>query len=156
MKYRSRYRATFAISIAAFVASCAATDTFVSSPTVNLTSVELASASLTHQTFHLGFDVDNPNPFPLPVTAVEYYVLFDDEKFAGGETSGSFIVPARGQDAFMISVDLDALGSATRFVSLFRRGVHDQVNYELRGNLSVDIPFSRPIPFSSTGVIRVD
>ena len=118
---------------------------------MNLTSVELASASLRRQTFNLGFDVDNPNPFPLPVKAVEYRVLFDDEKFAGGETAGSFTVPAQGQDVFMISVDLDLLGSATQFASLLRRGMPEQVNYELQGSLTVDIPFTKPIPFSSTG-----
>jgi hypothetical protein len=30
------------------------------------------------------------------------------------------------------------------------------VNYALKGSLTVDIPFTRPIPFSSTGVIRVN
>jgi len=65
-------------------------------------------------------------------------------------------VPAGGQDAFMISVDLDSLNTATQIATLFRRGVPEQVNYQLQGSLTVDIPFTRPIPFSSTGVIVVD
>jgi LEA14-like dessication related protein len=138
------------------VTACAGTGALVSSPTVNLRSVELASASFSRQTFRLSFDVDNPNPFPLPVTGIEYRVLLDDERFAGGETAGSFIVPARGRDAFMISVDLDVLGSAMQFASMFSGGAPGQVHYELQGSLSVDIPFTRPIPFSSTGVIDVD
>jgi len=155
MKQWVIYRTMGATLIAACIAACAGTETLVSSPTVNLTSVKLASASFNRQTFHLGFDVDNPNPFPLPVKAVEYRVLFDEERFAGGETQGSFTVPAGGQDAFMISVDLDVLNSATQFASLFGRGLPEQVNYELQGSLTVDIPFTRPIPFSSTGVISV-
>jgi LEA14-like dessication related protein len=83
-------------------------------------------------------------------------VLLDDERFAGGSTEGSFTVPAGGQDAFMISVDIDFLNTATQIASLFRGGVPEQVNYELQGSLTVDIPFARPIPFSSTGVIDVD
>ncbi len=142
--------------IAACISACAGSGVLINSPTVNLTSVELASASFSRQTFHLGFDVDNPNPFPLPITAVEYRVLFDNERFAGGETKAGFTVPARGRDEFVISVDLDVLGSASQVASFFNRGMPEQVNYELQGNLTVDIPFARPIPFSSTGVIHVD
>jgi LEA14-like dessication related protein len=156
MNDRNRLR-TLALSLVATgLCSCASTDTLISSPTVNLTSVELTAISLKRQTFNLGFDVDNPNPFPLPVKAVEYRVLFDDERFAGGETTGRFTVPARGQDAFVISVDLDFMSTANQFASLLRKGVPEQVNYELQGNLTVDIPFARPVPFSSTGVIDVD
>jgi LEA14-like dessication related protein len=156
MHDRTRGR-TFAIGFTVTcLAACASTDTLISSPTVNLTSVELTAISLKRQTFDLGFDVGNPNPFPLPVKVVEYRVLIDDERFVGGETEGSFTVPAGGQDAFIISVDLDFLNSATQIASLFRRGVPEQVNYELQGSLTVDIPFARPIPFSSTGVIDVD
>jgi len=156
MKHRARYRMISVVAVAASLAACAGTGRLISSPTVSLTSVELASASISRQTFNLAFDVDNPNPFPLPVTAVEYRVLLDDERFAGGETAGRFTVPARGQDAFVISVDLDVLGSAMQLASMFSRGVPEQVNYQLQGSLTVDIPFARPIPFSSTGVINVD
>jgi len=156
MKQRIRYRTFSVIAIAASLAACAGTEALIRSPTVNLTSVELASASFSRQTFNLAFDVDNPNPFPLPVTGVEYRVMLDDERFAGGETIGSFTVPARGQDVFMISVDLDVLGSAMQFASMFRGGMPEQVNYQLQGSLTVDIPFTRPIPFSSTGVINID
>jgi hypothetical protein len=33
--------------------------------------------------------------------------------------------------------------------------MREAVSYELQGNLTVDIPFSKPLPFSSTGVIQV-
>lgn len=155
MHNRSGSRVFAIVLIAASLSACASTDTLISSPTVDLTSVELTAISLKRQSFNLGFDVANPNPFPLPVKAVEYRVLFDDERFAGGTTEGSFTVPAGGRDAFMISVDLDVLNTATQIASLFRRGVPERVNYELQGSLTVDIPFARPIPFSSTGVIDV-
>lgn len=156
MKQRTTYRSGGIVLITIYLTACAGTGTLVSSPTVNLTSVELTNVSLRHQTFNLGFDVANPNPFPLPVRAVEYRVFFDDERFAGGETEGSFTVPARGQDEFTISVELDFVNTATQIASLFRRGVPELVNYELQGNLTVDIPFTKPIPFSSTGVIQLD
>lgn len=137
------------------LASCASTETLVSSPTVNLSSVDLKKVDFRRQTFLLGFDVSNPNPFPLPVKSLTYQVLFDDQKFAGGEASSSFVVPARGDDQFAISVDLDILNSATQLASLLDNGAPEQVTYSLRGSFTVDIPFTRPIPFSSSGVIQV-
>ncbi len=135
--------------------ACATTGALISSPSVDLTSVRLEKVSLSQQTFLLGFDVDNPNAFPLPIRAIEYTVRFDDEKFAGGATEGNFTIPARGQDEFAISVDLDFLSTASQLSSLLRRGVPDTVNYELEGRLTVDIPFAQPLPFSSSGVIDV-
>lgn len=155
MDYLTGIRTALVIMLATGVASCAGMGTLVKSPTVSLSSVELASASFSRQTFHLGFAVDNPNPFSLPVKAVEYRVYLDNERFAGGETVGDFTVRAHGQDAFTISVDLDFLGSASRLTSLLRGGMPDTVDYELQGRLTIDLPFVQSIPFSSTGVIQV-
>ena len=153
MNARISYHSLLALIM--ILSGCAGSETLVSSPTVSLSSVELERADFRQQTFLLAFDVSNPNPFPLPVKSMSYRVLFDDEKFAGGEAAGSFTVPARSDDEFMISVDLDILNSASQFASLMQNGVPDQVNYALEGSLTVDIPFTRPIPFSSSGVIRV-
>lgn len=149
------YSQLLVILTACVLSACAGTGTLIDSPTVSLTSVRLADVSFSRQTFHLGFDVDNPNPFPLPIQAVEYRVMLDEEKFAGGETEGRFTIPARGHDDFTISVDLDVLNTAAQLSSLLLGGMREAVSYELQGNLTVDIPFSKPLPFSSTGVIQV-
>lgn len=138
-----------------FFSACAGTSTVVDSPTVELVSVELSEANFSRQTFLLGFDVSNPNPFPLPVKAIKYRVLLDEEKFAGGETEGSFTVPARGDDEFVISVDLDFLNSTPQLASLLRGGLQEDLGYELQGSLAIDIPLVKPIPFASTGVVKV-
>ena len=137
------------------LSACAGTGTVIESPSVNLTGVELTSANFQSQTFLLRFDVSNPNPFPLPVKAVEYRVDFDDEKFADGKTQGSFTVPARGDDSFAISVELDFLSSAKHLASLFQGGFRENISYDLKGSLAVDIPFVHPLPFSSSGVINM-
>jgi LEA14-like dessication related protein len=135
--------------------ACAGTETLVATPRVELTGVELESASLDRQTFLLSFHVNNPNSFPLPVSSIRYRIMFDDQRFAGGETAASFTVPARGEDRFAISVELDILGSASHVTSLLAGGVPDHVKYRLDGSLAVDIPFTRPLPFSSSGAIQV-
>ena len=149
------YRFISCIVAVLILSGCAGTATLVDAPHVRLTSVELESMNFSRQTFLLGFDVSNPNPFPLPVKMVSYRVMFDDQQFAGGETVAAFTVPAGGTDAFQISVDIDILNSATYMSSLLQGGVPDHVSYELQGSLAVDIPFTRPIPFSTSGVIDI-
>lgn len=137
------------------LSACAGTGSVIDSPRVDLTGVELTAANFQRQTFLLNFHISNPNPFPLPVTAVDYEVIFDDKKFAGGETQGSFTVPANGVDSFAISVDLDFLSSATHLKSLMSGGLRENIAYELRGRLAIDIPLVKPIPFSNSGVINM-
>lgn len=140
---------------ALLLSACASTGTVVQQPDVVLTGVELTSASFRRQTFVLSFGIHNPNAFPLPVEAVDYEVLFDSQKFASGQTKGRFKVPAHGDGAFAISVDLDILSSATHFRSLMSGGFEENMTYELRGELAVDIPLVKPIAFSNSGVINM-
>ena len=155
MKCIENFRNHYALFAAASLLACAGTGSVIDSPQIDLTKVELTSANFRQQTFLLSFDVSNPNPFPLPVKAVEYHVMIDDEIFAGGETQGSFTVPARGEETFAISIDLDFLSSATHLTSLFRGGFQENVRYELKGHLAVAIPLVKPLPFSSSGVINI-
>ena len=155
MMANATFRPLPVLLLAALLSSCASTGSFVQTPDVDLTGVELTSANLRRQTFNLRFHVSNPNPFPLPVRAVSYQVRFDNEKFAGGKTSGSFSVPASGDESFAISVELDVLNSAAHLSSLLRSGLRDNIDYELKGKLEVDIPLVKPLPFSSSGSISM-
>ncbi|MGH8167665.1 MAG: LEA type 2 family protein [Woeseiaceae bacterium] len=137
------------------LASCATTRPSIQPPAVTLTSVELDSIGMGAQSFLLGFSVSNPNPFPLPVKSIRYDILLDNQKFAGGETQGDFVVSARGDGKFVIDVELDLLQTVSQLRSLLAGAMRETVEYELQGSLAVDIPFARPIPFSNSGVVRV-
>jgi len=137
------------------VAACATTADLIKSPTVNLTGVELTKLGFSKQTFMLEFDVSNPNPFALPVQSLDYAVSLDGTRFAGGKTGAAFTVPARGDNRFAISVDLDALTTATQIRALLKDGMPDDVPYALDGSFTVDLPFARPIPFSASGVVEL-
>jgi len=155
MLQTNRNRPVLSLAVALCLAGCAGTETLVDAPSVSLSGVRLQAANLRSQTFLLEFDVGNPNPFPLPVRAFDYRVMLDDHRFAGGEATGRFSVPARGEETVTISVDVDMLSSATQIASLVQGGVPDRVSYALEGALTVDIPFTRPLPFSSSGIIDV-
>ena len=145
-----------AILAAAFwLSGCASTESFVQTPAVNLTSVELDKISINGQTFLLGFDVENPNAFPLPVKMISYRVMLEGRKFAGGEARCDIMIPARGDGAFVMSVELDLLQTRDDLASIVRNGVSGDIGYELAGSLTLDIPLTQPIDFSSAGTVAV-
>lgn len=144
-------------SLAAFAAisACAGTGSIVSSPVVRLMSIEMTSVDFDRQTFLLSFDVSNPNPFPLPIRSVRYRVRLGEQRFASGETQGNFTVPADGNGAFAISVELDLLRTTSNISSLIRTGMSRDFDYELSGSFAVDIPFAKPLEFKSGGNIEM-
>ena len=148
-------RAVALLTVTSCLSACAGTGSLIASPSIDLTGVELTSVNFQRQTFLLSFEVSNPNPFPLPVKAIEYRLTFDEEKFADGKTQAGFTVPAGGNDSFAISVDLDILKSATHLTSLFGGKFRENVRYELQGRLAVDIPLVQPLSFSSSGVVNM-
>ena len=140
---------------AAMLTSCASLEDVVSAPGVELTEVHVETLDLKQQTFLLEFDVVNPNPFPLPVSTVAYGVSLDGHRFASGETTSSFIVPAGSEGAFIISVDLNLLQTAPELLFIVRDAVHRDIPYALEGRLGVDIPAVRPVRFETEGTIRL-
>lgn len=140
---------------ACVLTACASTDALIDAPNVSLTKVQMTDANFSGQTFLLGFDVINPNPFPLPVTAVIYGVQLDGYRFASGSTVGGFTVPAKGGEEFAIRVELNLLKTAPQLLHIVHDGVKRDIPYELKGHLGVDIPFVKPVIFESSGEIRL-
>jgi len=140
---------------ASLLAACASTGNVISAPDVSLRNVQLTELSFSGQTFLLGFDVTNPNPFPLPISRVSYGVELDGHRFATGKTEGGFIVPASGDGEFAISVQLNLLKTAPQLLFIVRDGAKQDIPYELKGKLGVDIPFTEPVSFRSSGEIRL-
>ncbi len=137
------------------LSDCASTGNLIEAPSVSLTGVRVTEIELSGQTFLLGFDVTNPNPFPLPVSAVSYGVVLGGYRFASGETAGGFTVPASGQGEFAISVKLNLLKTAPQLLYIVRDGIRSDISYELKGEFGVGIPFTKPVKFKSAGQIRL-
>jgi LEA14-like dessication related protein len=140
---------------AGMLSACATVANSVQSPDVSLSNIELTTFSLGKQTFLLGFDVSNSNPFPLPVKSVKYGIVLDGQTFASGTTLGSFSIPASGNGEFFISVDLNLMKTAPRLLSVVRNGAKRDIPYQVEGELGIDIPLIRSVSFKSDGAIRL-
>lgn len=67
-------------AMAWILTGCASTASFIDTPDVTLRNVEVTKLDLHNQTFLLDFDVINPNPFPLPISAISYGVELDGHR----------------------------------------------------------------------------
>ena len=130
-------------------------ENIISSPEVELRDVEVVGLGFKSQTFLLSFDIRNPNPFSLPVNHVSYGIKLGGQRFASGQTPSDIFVPASGTSRFAISVDLDLLNTAPRLLSVIRDGALSDIPYELEGQLSVDIPFTPPVSYRTSGAIQL-
>lgn len=151
----TRITAMMAVAIVVLAGCASVPETLVERPYVSLNRVEVQRLGLDSQTVLLGFDVTNPNPFPLPVRALSYGVRLDGYRFASGETRGDFTVPAQSDSAFAISVELDLLTTAPRLLHVVKDGAHRDIPYDLEGEFDVDVPFAPPVPFATSGTIRL-
>ena len=143
------------IATTALLASCASTGAMISAPGVALRNVELTRLSTSGQTVLLGFDVSNPNPFPLPVRSISYGVELDGHRFASGRADSDFTIPADGEGAFALSVELDLLKTAPALLYIVGDSLKREVAYALEGELGLDLPLVRPVPFEASGSIRL-
>lgn len=142
-------------AVAWMLTGCASTGSFVDTPQVSLRDVQVTALDLDRQTFRLDFDVTNPNPFPLPISAISYGIELDGYRFASGETQGDFTVPASSDGGFAISVNLNLMRTAPQLLFIVRDGVRREIPYALKGTFDIDIPFVNPVTFRSTGTIRL-
>lgn len=155
MKIRIMMR--FQLLLLALGLSACATmpENLIKAPSVNLSDVQVVGLGFTSQTFLLSFNVENPNPFPLPVRNVDYGVKLAGQRFASGETVSNFTIPASGDASFAISVDLNLLQTAPQLLSIVRDGSHHEIAYELDGQFGVDIPLAPSIKYRNSGSIRL-
>ena len=137
------------------LSACAGTQIAIDPPIVSLRNIDVTDVDFSKQTFVLSFDVTNPNSFPLPINYVSYGVKLDKQRFASGETTASFTVPANSDSEFAISVDLDLFRTAPQLLYTFRDGTRRDLPYELRGKFGIDLPFVGDVPFEYNGEIRL-
>ncbi len=155
MQRRTLLRNSSLALAALMMSACASTGQLIDSPAVSLSNVQIEELDLSGQTFLLGFDVSNPNPFPLPISAVSYQIELDGYRFATGNTRGGFTVPANGDGEFAISVQLNLLRSAPQLLYIVQDGRMREIPYALEGKLGIDIPLVEPVAFETAGAIRL-
>lgn len=137
------------------LAGCASLEDVVSPPGVTLRNVHAETLAFDRQTFLLSFDVTNPNPFPLPVSRLEYGVWLDGRRFASGDADSGIHIPALSDGTFDIRVEMDLVNTVPDLLFVLRDGLDRRLPYRLEGRLHTGLPRARPVPFASEGDVRL-
>jgi LEA14-like dessication related protein len=98
------------LALVTVMSTCASVpENLISAPRVELKNVQVMGLRFQSQAFLLSFDVENLNPFPLPIRSVDCGINLDGQRFANSETVSDVKVPADGEVRFSISVELNLL-----------------------------------------------
>ena len=123
-------------------------------PTLELVSLKLADGNLLSQRFNVRLKVLNPNDRALPVNGLRYTVEIDGKAFGKGESTRAFTLPARGEAEFDMTLDANLAGAVAAVLSRRERAKGRELEYRLKGTVSIDLPLMRSLDFDQVGSFR--
>src|SRR5882762_10401855 len=102
-------------------------------PNLSVVSVQMLKSDLWHQELKLRMRVQNPNDRALPVKGLSYELEVADQEFAHGISGDSFVVPARGEAEFDMSVSANM---ASVLIKVLNKG-GSEVEYRIYGKIAL-------------------
>ncbi|MEA3109606.1 MAG: hypothetical protein QOI88_4211 [Gammaproteobacteria bacterium] len=138
----------------AWIAACSLVAPHFERPILSVTGIELVGGNLLQQNFLVKFIVQNPNDRALPVTSLHAELNVLGERVASGVSNRAFVVPAQGTSEFDMTISANlALVLFKLKASTDKRS--DDIDYELTGAASIDLPFLREVPFQQRGAFSL-
>jgi len=141
----------FSIALAALgLSGCSLFVPKLEKPNLSVVSVQMLKSDLWHQELKLRMRVQNPNDRALPVKGLSYELDVADQELAHGMSGDSFVVPARGEAEFDMSVSANM---ASVLIKVLSQG-GNQVEYRIKGKISLSTGLLRSIPFDEQGTFK--
>jgi LEA14-like dessication related protein len=123
-------------------------------PQLSVVNVELLKSDLWEQRMKVRMRVVNPNDRPIPVKGLTCALEVQGEELAHGVSGAAFNVPALGEAEFDMNMTANMAGA---LIKLLGRGneIGDQVEYRVKGKISLSEGFLRSIPFEDSGSFKL-
>jgi LEA14-like dessication related protein len=123
-------------------------------PQLSVVNVELQKSDLWEQRMKVRMRVVNPNDRPIPVKGLTCSLEVQGEELAHGVSGASFNVPALGEAEFDMNMTANM---ASALIKLLGRGnsLGDQIEYRVKGKISLSEGILRSIPFEDNGSFRL-
>jgi LEA14-like dessication related protein len=147
----ARSRAAVVLAVLLPLAGCATMAPKLEPPRLTVVSIGMVSADIFSQQFRVRLHVQNPNSRSIPIKAIDYELFLEGDSFAEGNASEPFVVPARGENEFDMTVRTNFVSSIGRLLSRMNGRDNSKVSYAIAGKVAVDIPFVKAIPFQDAG-----
>jgi LEA14-like dessication related protein len=138
--------------LTAWTAACSLMAPHFEQPILSVVGIELVGGNLLQQNFLVKFKVQNPNDRALPVAGLHAELNVLGERVASGVVDHSFSVPAHGSSEFDMSISANLAMVLLKLKTSRDKG-SDDIDYELTGAASVDLPFLREVPFRQRGAL---
>jgi LEA14-like dessication related protein len=120
-----------------------------------VTGIEMRSGNLLQQNFAVKLNIQNPNDRALPVRGLHAELDVGGEQVASGVSDRAVIVPAYGEAEFDMTISAN-LALALLKLADKAGNRSDAIDYDLRGEASVDLPFLHNLPFRQTGSFKLN
>jgi LEA14-like dessication related protein len=144
----------FPLMFALTLAGCAHLEQVVERPEVRITGLRLISADVHAQRYGVELALYNPNPFAMPVRELVYAIELNGRSFASGTADAGTRLPAREEVPLALTVETDLVATAQQLFEWLRRG-DPRFDYRLTGEVHVDLPGVRGLPFERSGIVEL-
>ncbi len=151
----NHYLRAFCAAAVVVLSGCQTISESLEAPDVRLSNVRLQELSSLQQQFVLDFEVSNPNAIPLPIKAINYGVMLGGMSLVNGRSESAFRVPANGEGSFSISVETSLMEVVKALGTRIMLGGEQSLDYQVGGDVAVDLPFIRPLPFKTEGTVQI-
>lgn len=152
MRSRRKFSRAALLVAACAVAACSSIPRELAQPRVTMESLALAEATVDHQRFVVMLRFDNPNPFDIPIEAVEFSARLSGQGVLIGESAESATLPARGTETLRVEVTTEIVSSFESMLAVVR-GPEDAIPYELNGRITLASGFDRRVRISASGAV---
>lgn len=126
----------------------------VQAPDVAVTDVRLSKVGLLQQVLEFDLELDNPNPFSLPLVAMEYTLEISGIEVGKGSQSQSLTLPANGEAVWPVQFKVNSLDL---IANVLERGDFRDASYRVFGSFRLSESSKLPaIPFDRSGKIGSD
>lgn len=131
------------------LSGCATLQSAIETPQVTLNNLQILDMTLLEQRYVVTLRVQNPNPFPLPITGMNFRLDINDMELGNGITNNAVTVPAYGEDLLEINVTSNLMRIFSQIRGL-ENNKSQKLRYRLSGGLSISSRMGK-LPFDYRG-----
>jgi LEA14-like dessication related protein len=142
------------LAASAMLGGCSLLVPKLETPKLSIVNVELQKSDLWEQRMKVRMRVVNPNDRPIPVKGLSCALEIGGEELAHGVSGASFNVPALGEAEFDMNMTANMAGA---IIKLLGKGdsLGNEVDYRVRGKISLAEGLLRSIPFEDRGKFKL-
>ena len=124
-------------------------------PDLSVVGVTLLGSGVWEQHLRVRLHVHNPNDRALPVRGISYDMEVMGQAAATGQSEASFVVPARGDAEFDMSVTTNLAATLLQLMARGPNSLQQEVPYRLSGKVELSQGLLRSIPFDQRGTFTL-